>query len=248
MKLSGIKLALSVCLGLLLLAALAVLLALKPLRLPAADNTTPAESLITHYYSEEELDALTMIRKGETSIVPKCENLNELKYSFKFECVRDPRVYNTEYDPYLILMSDTGKKLFLFYDPETLDVIDGIYVYGFPLRNDVEALIREVVESEYSYHDMDVLWDYSSGLGTSGRLDSYFVQVKEGMIMLDAYNRETAEIVSQYFFSNDQLFGDAPLEAPGLGLASPVLPVDKTGSADLSAFANICPALFCPHI
>ena len=75
------------CVGMLLLAALAVLLALRPLRLPAADNTTPAESLITHYYSEEELDALTMIRKGETSIVPKCENLNELKYSFKFECV-----------------------------------------------------------------------------------------------------------------------------------------------------------------
>lgn len=235
MKEYNLKSVIRFCAGLLLLAALAVLLALRPLRLPAADNTTPAENLITHYYSEEELDAITMIREGETSIVPKCENLNELKYSFKFECVRDPRVYNTEYDPYLILMSDTGKKLFLFYDPETLDVIDGIYVYGFPLRNDVEALIREVVESGSSYHDMDVLWDYSSGLGTSGRLHSYFIQLKEGMIILDSYNRETAKIVSQYFYSNDQLFGDAPLEVPGLGLASPVLPVDKTGSVHIGA-------------
>lgn len=235
MKEYNLKSVIGFCAGLLLLAALAVLLALRPLRLPAADNTTPAESLITHYYSEEELDALTMIRKGETSIVPKCENLNELKYSFKFECVRDPRGYNTEYDPYLILMSDTGKKLFLFYDPETLDVIDGIYVYGFPLRNDVEALIREVVESGSSYHDMDVLWDYSSGLGTSGRLDSYFIQLKEGMIILHSYNRETAEIVSQYFYSNDQLFGDNPSEVPELVLASPVLPVDKTGSVHIGA-------------
>ena len=235
MKEYNLKSVIRFCFGLLLLAALAVLLALRPLRLPAADNTTPAENLITHYYSEEELDAITMIRVGETSIVPKCENLNELKYSFKFECVRDPRVYNTEYDPYLILMSDTGKKLFLFYDPETLDVIDGIYVYGFPLRNDVEALIREVAESGSSYHDMDVLWDYSSGLGTSGRLDSYFIQVKEGMVMLDSYNRETAEIVSQYFYSNDQLFGDNPSEVPELVLASPVLPVDKTGSVHIGA-------------
>lgn len=235
MKEYNLKSVIGFCAGLLLLAALAVLLALRPLRLPAADNTTPAESLITHYYSEEELDALTMIRKGETSIVPKCENLNELKYSFKFECVREPRGYNTEYDPYLILMSDTGKKLFLFYDPETLDVIDGIYVYGFPLRNDVEALIREVVESGSSYHDMDVLWDYSSGLGTSGRLDSYFIQLKEGMIILHSYNRETAEIVSQYFYSNDQLFGDNPSEVPELVLASPVLPVDKTGSVHIGA-------------
>ena len=132
-------------------------------------------------------------------------------------------------------MSDTGKKLFLFYDPETLDVIDGIYVYGFPLRNDVEALIREVVESGSSYHDMDVLWDYSSGLGTSGRLDSYFIQLKEGMIILHSYNRETAEIVSQYFYSNDQLFGDNPSEVPELVLASPVLPVDKTGSVHIGA-------------
>lgn len=235
MKEYNLKSVIGFCAGLMLLAALAVLLALRPLRLPAADNTTPAESLITHYYSEEELDALTMIRKGETSIVPKCENLNELKYSFKFECVRDPRGYNTEYDPYLILMSDTGKKLFLFYDPETLDVIDGIYVYGFPLRNDVEALIREVVESGSSYHDMDVLWDYSSGLGTSGRLHSYFIQVKEGMVMLDSYNRETAKIERQNFYSNDQLFGDAPLEAPGLGLALTILPVDKTGSVHIGA-------------
>lgn len=235
MKEYNLKSVIGFCAGLLLLAALAVLLALRPLRLPAADNTTPAENLITHYYSEEELDALTMIREGETSIVPKCENLNELKYSFKFECVRDPRGYNTEYDPYLILMSDTGKKLFLFYDPETLDVIDGIYVYGFPLRNDVEALIREVAESGSSYHDMDVLWDYSSGLGTSGRLDSYFIQLKEGMIILHSYNRETAEIVSQYFYSNDQLFGDNPSEVPELVLASPVLPVDKTGSVHIGA-------------
>lgn len=235
MKEYNLKSVIGFCAGLMLLAALAVLLALRPLRLPAADNTTPAESLITHYYSEEELDALTMIRKGETSIVPKCENLNELKYSFKFECVRDPRGYNTEYDPYLILMSDTGKKLFLFYDPETLDVIDGIYVYGFPLRNDVEALIREVAESGSSYHDMDVLWDYSSGLGTSSRLHSYFIQLKEGMIILHSYNRETAEIVSQYFYSNDQLFGDNPSEVPELVLASPVLPVDKTGSVHIGA-------------
>ena len=235
MKEYNLKSVICFCAGLLLLAALAVLLALRPLRLPAADNTTPAENLITHYYSEEELDALTMIREGETSIVPKCENLNELKYSFKFECVRDPRGYNTEYDPYLILMSDTGKKLFLFYDPETLDVIDGIYVYGFPLRNDVEALIREVVESGSSYHDMDVLWDYSSGLGTSGRLHSYFIQVKEGMVMLDSYNRETAKIERQNFYSNDQLFGDAPLEVPALGLALTILPVDKTGSVHIGA-------------
>lgn len=235
MKEYNLKSVIRFCFSLLLLAALAVLLALRPLRLPAADNTTPAENLITHYYSEEELDALTMIREGETSIVPKCENLNELKYSFKFECVRDPRGYNDEYYPYLILMSDTGKKLFLFYDPETLDVIDGIYVYGFPLRNDVEALIREVVESGSSYHDMDVLWDYSSGLGTSGRLHSYFIQVKEGMVMLDSYNRETAKIERQNFYSNDQLFGDAPLEVPALGLALTILPVDKTGSVHIGA-------------
>lgn len=235
MKEYNLKSVIRFCAGLLLLAALAVLLALRPLRLPAADNTTPAENLITHYYSEEELDAITMIREGETSIVPKCENLNELKYSFKFECVRDLRVYNDEYYPYLILMSDTVKKLFLFYDPETSDVIDGIYVYGFPLRNDVEALIREVVESGSSYHDMDVLWDYSSGLGTSGRLHSYFIQVKEGMVMLDSYNRETAKIERQNFYSNDQLFGDAPLEVPALGLALTILPVDKTGSVHIGA-------------
>ena len=64
-----------------------------PPRLPEADNNTPAHELISHYYSDEDFEAIFKRTDEEVYYSPyEYETLNDLKHIYKFECLRDPSV------------------------------------------------------------------------------------------------------------------------------------------------------------
>lgn len=74
------------------------------IELPPADNTTLAEELITHTYSDADL----------ASIGENYDNILDLARDYKIECIRDPREFFENYLPYIVLMSDTGKRVFIY--------------------------------------------------------------------------------------------------------------------------------------
>ena len=117
-----------------------------PPRLPEADNNTPAHELISHYYSDEDFEAIFKRTDEEVYYSPyEYETLNDLKHIYKFECLRNPRVYSDEYYPYIVLMSESGKKLFLFYDPQTLEIIDRTIIEEFMTYSEIQALIKDAL-------------------------------------------------------------------------------------------------------
>ena len=76
------------------------------IELPPADNTTLAEELITHTYSDADL----------ASIGENYDNILDLARDYKIECIRDPREFFENYLPYIVLMSNTGKRAFVYFD------------------------------------------------------------------------------------------------------------------------------------
>ena len=80
-------------------------------RIPRSDNTTPAEKLIQHRYPDEELEDLFSGEYGSFVY----HDLRDFLKDFKIECRRDPGAYDESYLPYVVLMSESGKKLFVFY-------------------------------------------------------------------------------------------------------------------------------------
>ena len=63
------------------------------IELPPVDNTTPAEELITHTYSDADL----------ALIDENYDNILDLARDYKIECIRDPREFFENYLPYIVL-------------------------------------------------------------------------------------------------------------------------------------------------
>lgn len=80
------------------------------IELPPVDNTTPAEELITYTYSDLSLEQIEDNYRGCT--------IYDLARDFKIECIRDPREFFDNYLPYVVLMSDTGKRAFIYFGHE----------------------------------------------------------------------------------------------------------------------------------
>ena len=223
-----------------------------PPKLPAADNNTPARELISHYYSDEELErALSVIIESEYSQPYKYDTLDDLKHMYKFECLRDPRVYSEEYYPYIVLMSESGKKLFLFYDPQTLEIIDRTIIEDFMTLSEVQAVIKnalvinkniidDAVESQKTYAEVldafiendryldDILWPYNTGTSIMSVCQFYLCGVEEGLLELSLWAGAELNVRSIVFYPNELLFGERPLTCQRGFDIWPVLPIDKT--------------------
>ena len=242
-----------VILVLIVVAAAVLIYVFLPPRLPEADNNTPAHELISHYYSDEELEeALAEIIESEYSRPYKYETLNDLKHIYKFECLRNPRVYSDEYYPYIVLMSESGKKLFLFYDPQTLEIIDRTIIKDFMTYSEIQALIKDALvvnrvimdyascnrktygdvfelfaENKAALRDKLEIYDTCIDIASSYRF--YLYGVKEGVLALSLWAGAEIDVRSMEFYPNELIFSDKPLDKDiGPFKLWPILPIDKT--------------------
>lgn len=237
---------------LIVVAAVLLYIFLHP-RLPEADNNTPAHELISHYYSDVELEeALAEIIESEYSRPYKYETLNELKHIYKFECLRDPSVYSDEYKPYVVLMSESGKKLFLFYDPQTLEIIDRTIIEDFMTYSEIQALIKDAlvvnrVIMDYAscnrktYGDVFELFEenrvalrdkleiYDTGRDFASSFKFFLYGVEEGVLALSLWAGAEKNVRSMDFYPNELIFSDKPFDKNmGPFELWPILPIDKT--------------------
>lgn len=212
----------------------AVFLALMPLRLPAADNTTPPQDKITHFYSAEELESVfNTIELDNYGCIYQFENLNDLKHLFKFECVRDPSIYSAEYYPYVVLMSESGNKLFLFYDPQTLEIVERNYIDRFLTLEQIETYIDDAVKKHLPISFFrSTLSKYSTGSDSSGRFSFFEVELTDGVLVVCLHNGGEIKISSRSFYSNEQLLGPSPVELDRQPFSIwTIFPIDKVNSS-----------------
>lgn len=237
----------------LIVAAAVLLYIFLPPRLPEADNNTPAHELISHYYSDVELEeALAEIIESEYSRPYKYETLNDLKHIYKFECLRNPRVYSDEYYPYIVLMSESGKKLFLFYDPQTLEIIDRTIIEDFMTYSEIQALIKDALVVNRVIMDYascnrktyggvfelfeenrvaltDKLEIYDTGRDFASSFKFFLYGVEEGVLALSLWAGAEMNVRSMDFYPNELIFSDKPLDKDiGPFKLWPILPIDKT--------------------
>lgn len=207
--------------------------ALMPVKLPETDNNTPICEKIKHFYPDRMLESvLDIVPVKKYGSKYEYQSLDELKYLFTFECARDPSVYSDDYNPYVVLMAKSGKKLFLFYDPDTMKIVARTVIEDFLSVDEAEAIINEAAENGKPFSEFgETFWKYSTGIDSAAKCSYFLIEVKEGVLVLSTWNREEVVIRSKEFYTNEQLLGENPVDLSKKPFTIwPILPIDKVAA------------------
>ena len=201
--------------------------------LPPSNNTDPAGSIITQLYSAEDLsDLLRGCDNGTYS------NLRDLKGKYRIECIRDPREYNEKYMPYVVIMSDSGKKAFLFFEPfeedqrGVGDISVCILPDSFLSKDEMLLALNDLENAQATWSDWVALLEkYESGMSRGARNHEFVLAVKEGVygILLSHEEAKAAQHIQDLLFISDYSLIHEPDYVrtidwdPWL-----ILPIDKT--------------------
>lgn len=174
----------------------------EELRLPRADNTTTAESIITHVYPDEMFSKLD---SGEY------RTLYEVAEDFEIECIRDPSVFYENYLPYIVLLSESGRRAFIFYGDsrggyDKYDIANCMIVDKFFDYDYMALKLQQMKEGRPSYQAWLDLYMYFTGVSTAGKGTTQCVAVKEGVFVVPIYNGEYPEVGNISFYSDEELF------------------------------------------
>ena len=198
---------------------------------PASNNTDRAEDIITQYYSDEALSELVRCFDDGTY-----NNLCDLDGVFQIECIRDPRQFDKRNMPYVVIMSESGKKVFLFFRPfeeaqkDAGELLSCNFTDSFMSKDVMWNTIQEMAGTHATWADWLVLLEkYESGMSSGARHHQFTLAVNEGMygIVLSRDESNTEQIQEIVFLSDDRLMNDPDYAwengwAPWL-----ILPIDK---------------------
>lgn len=200
------------------------------IELPPVDNTTPAEELITHTYSDLSLEQIEDNYRGCT--------IYDLARDFKIECIRDPREFFDNYLPYVVLMSDTGKRAFIYFGHEMYsknhyyynenDIYFCLFTDKFKGYDEMNNLLQDMANNGTTWEEVKKLYPYETGLSSTAIGDTQCVAVKEGVLVAFIYNI-SAEISKIDYYSDDVIFSADKIERNSdlIWTIKPLLPIDK---------------------
>lgn len=198
------------------------------IELPPADNTTLAEELITHTYSDADL----------ASIEENYDNILDLARDYKIECIRDPREFFENYLPYIVLMSDTGKRVFIYYDDPVYnesnyhyddnDIYFCLFTDKFMGYDEMNSLLQDMANNGTTWEEVKKLYQYDTGLSSTAKGDTRCISVKEGVFVTFIYNI-SAEISKIDYYSDDVIFSADKIERNSdlVWTIKPLLTIDK---------------------
>lgn len=198
------------------------------IELPPVDNTTPAEELITHTYSDTDL----------ASIGENYDNILDLARDYKIECIRDPREFFENYLPYIVLMSDTGKRVFIYYDDPVYnesnyhyddnDIYFCLFTDKFMGYDEMNSLLQDMANNGTTWEEVKKLYPYDTGLSSTAKGNTQCVAVKEGVFVTFVYNI-SAEISKIDYYSDDVIFSADKIERNSdlVWTIKPLLTIDK---------------------
>ena len=151
------------------------------IELPPVDNTTPAEELITYTYSDLSLEQIEDNYRGCT--------IYDLARDFKIECIRDPREFFDNYLPYVVLMSDTGKRAFIYFGHEMYsknhyyynenDIYFCLFTDKFKGYDEMNNLLQDMANNGTTWEEVKKLYPYETGLSSTAIGDTQCIAVKE---------------------------------------------------------------------
>lgn len=198
------------------------------IELPPVDNTTPAEELITHTYSDADL----------ASIGENYDNILDLARDYKIECIRDPREFFENYLPYIVLMSDTGKRVFIYYDDPVYnesnyhyddnDIYFCLFTDKFMNYDEMNSLLQDMAKNGTTREEVKKLYPYDTGLSSTAKGNTQCVAVKEGVFVTFIYNI-SAKISRIDYYSDEEIFrtGDIVRDHDLVWTIKPLLTIDK---------------------
>ena len=198
------------------------------IELPPADNTTLAEELITHTYSDADL----------ASIEENYDNILDLARDYKIECIRDPREFFENYLPYIVLMSDTGKRVFIYYDDPVYnesnyhyddnDIYFCLFTDKFMNYDEMNSLLQDMAKNGTTREEVKKLYPYDTGLSSTAKGNTQCVAVKEGVFVTFIYNI-SAKISRIDYYSDEEIFrtGDIVRDHDLVWTIKPLLTIDK---------------------
>lgn len=200
------------------------------IELPPVDNTTPAEELITYTYSDLSLEQIEDNYRGCT--------IYDLARDFKIECIRDPREFFDNYLPYVVLMSDTGKRAFIYFGHEMYsknhyyynenDIYFCLFTDKFKGYDEMNSLLQDMAKNGTTREEVKKLYPYETGLSSTAIGDTQCIAVKEGVFVTFIYNI-SAEISKIDYYSDDVIFSADKIERNSdlVWTIKPLLTIDK---------------------
>ena len=200
------------------------------IELPPVDNTTPAEELITYTYSDLSLEQIEDNYRGCT--------IYDLARDFKIECIRDPREFFDNYLPYVVLMSDTGKRAFIYFGHEMYsknhyyynenDIYFCLFTDMFKGYDEMNNLLQDMANNGTTWEEVKKLYPYETGLSSTAIGDTRCIAVKEGVFVTFIYNI-SAEISKIDYYSDDVIFSADKIERNSdlVWTIKPLLTIDK---------------------
>ena len=198
------------------------------IELPPVDNTTPVEYLITHTYSDADL----------ALIEENYDNILDLARDYKIECIRDPREFFENYLPYIVLMSDTGKRVFIYYDDPVYnesnyhyddnDIYFCLFTDKFMNYDEMNSLLQDMAKNGTTREEVKKLYPYDTGLSSTAKGNTQCVAVKEGVFVTFIYNI-SAKISRIDYYSDEEIFrtGDIVRDHDLVWTVKPLLTIDK---------------------
>ena len=204
-------------------------------RIPRSDNTTPAEKLIQHRYPDEELEDLFSGEYGSFVY----HDLRDFLKDFKIECRRDPGAYDESYLPYVVLMSESGKKLFVFYGNQKdghgeYEIASAILNDSFLSYAEMQANLKALGD-RFSIHNRalnDYVEHHKTGSGAGEIHQSYPIAVKEGVLVIHMSKIDYGvyQFKDTEFYPDQVLFDTNSSDNPNRDnfyQIWPLLPIDK---------------------
>lgn len=197
----------------------------KVTRFPLPNNTDAASEIIRHFYPDAELEKIENL-----------ENVNDIAKYFEIECIRDPRGYSNQYLPYAVFLSESGKKYFVFFQPQKETGYEGgiiqLCIANEEFLSDEELLeqICELSEKETKWSGWkNILKQFESGDSNGARIIHFTLAARNGIlgVSLSKGDNQSYSIKETSFFPDDTLM-NRPLDAKEEGW-SPwlILPIDK---------------------
>ncbi len=200
---------------------------------PSPNNIDRIEDIITVYYSDDELsDLLNGYYNGIYNY------LHDLDGVYQIECIRDPRQYDESYLPYVVIMSESGKKAFLFFlpleEPQKIgdpgEILGCILVDSFLSKDELEQTLYELPKSHATWADwVVILKKYETSILSGTWHRSFMLAAKEGVygLVITHAESEYEQIVQMAYFSDTSLMQD-----PGAARSEGwdpwlILPIDK---------------------
>ena len=209
-------------------------------RIPRSDNTTPAEELIQHRYPDEELEDLFSGEYGSFVY----HDLRDFSKDYKIECRRNPGAYDESYLPYVVLMSESGKKLFIFYGDQKdghgeYEIASAILNDSFFSYSEMQANLKALGD-RVSIHNRalnDYVEHHKTGSGSGEIHQSYPIAVKDGVLVIHMSKIDYGvyQFKDPVFYSDEVLFDADSSDNPNRDnyyQIWPLLPIDKNPSED----------------